>query len=106
MVQVSQSETQTGSCKDILHGFLSGQLSSALGDYQVGALRKEFQQFTNNMEQSMNEFKKKMKADFERRGITINLSLKDFEPFPSFYNLNSSNYCSYNVTLWWKFTQL
>lgn len=68
MVHASQSETQTGSCKDILHDILSAQVSSALGDYQIGALKQEFQKFTNNMERSMNAFKKKMKADFERRG--------------------------------------
>jgi hypothetical protein len=74
MIHVSQSEVHTGSCKDILHGFLSGQLSSALGDYQVGALRKEFKQFTNSMEISMNVFKEKMKADFEEKGIRLSLS--------------------------------
>ncbi|XP_056006017.1 uncharacterized protein LOC125657659 [Ostrea edulis] len=63
MVHVSQAETQTGSCKDILHGILSG-----LGEYQIGALKEEFQRFTNNMERSMNVFKKQMRADFERKG--------------------------------------
>ncbi|XP_056006026.1 uncharacterized protein LOC125660312 [Ostrea edulis] len=68
MVHVSQAETQTGSCKDILHGFLSGQLSSALGDYQIKALKQEFLKFTNTMQQSMNVFKEQMKADFEKKG--------------------------------------
>ncbi|XP_056006008.1 short-chain collagen C4-like [Ostrea edulis] len=68
MVHVSQVETQTGSCKDILHGFLSGQLSSALGDYQIKALKQEFLRFTNTMQRSMNVFKEQMKADFEKKG--------------------------------------
>ncbi|XP_056006018.1 uncharacterized protein LOC130050322 [Ostrea edulis] len=63
MVHVSQAETQTESCKDTVHGIMSG-----LGEYQIGALKEEFQRFTNNMERSMNVFKKQMRADFERKG--------------------------------------
>jgi hypothetical protein len=91
VIHVSQSEAQTGSCKDILHGFLSGQLSSALGDYQVGALRKEFQQFANNMEQSMNAFKEKMKADFEKKGIRLILTLR-------FCNISFITYCFFTAS--------
>ncbi|XP_056006021.1 short-chain collagen C4-like [Ostrea edulis] len=68
MVHVSQAEMQTGSCKDILHGFLSGQLSSALGDYQIEALKQEFKTFTNTIQRSMNVFKAQMKADTEKKG--------------------------------------
>ncbi|XP_056006011.1 uncharacterized protein LOC125657658 isoform X1 [Ostrea edulis] len=68
MVHISQANKETGSCKDILHGFLSGQLSSALGDYQVGALKQQFESFKNTMERSMNTFKEQLKADFERKG--------------------------------------
>ncbi|XP_056006015.1 uncharacterized protein LOC130050320 [Ostrea edulis] len=68
MVHISQTNRETGSCKDILHGFLSGQLSSALGDHQIGALKQQFESFKNSMERSMNTFKKQMKADVEKKG--------------------------------------
>ncbi|XP_048744347.2 short-chain collagen C4-like [Ostrea edulis] len=67
MIHLLQAETQTESCKDILHGFLSGQLSSALEDYQIKALKQEFKTFTNTMQRSMNVFKEQMKAEFEKR---------------------------------------
>jgi hypothetical protein len=65
----SQADTQAGSCKDILHGFLSGQLSSALGDYQIGALKQEFQRFKNSMERSINVLKEQMRADIQKKGL-------------------------------------
>lgn len=33
LVVVTQAETNTGSCKEMLQGYLTGQLSSALGAY-------------------------------------------------------------------------
>ena len=44
------ADNTTGSCKDMLQGYLTGQLSSALGAYQVEALRREFKSFTDVME--------------------------------------------------------
>lgn len=68
MIHVSQAETQIGSCKDTLHGILS-----RLGEYQIGDLKEEFKRFTNNMERSMNVFKKQMRADFEKKGGSLYL---------------------------------
>lgn len=55
---VAQSEENSGSCKDVLQGYLTGQLSSALGAYQVEALRREFKSFTDVMEKSIRNLKK------------------------------------------------
>ncbi|XP_078310678.1 uncharacterized protein LOC144618480 [Crassostrea virginica] len=62
---IAQAEVNTGSCKDMLQGYLTGQLSSALGAYQVEALRREFKSFTDVIEKSMKDFKKKIYADRE-----------------------------------------
>lgn len=63
LVVVTQVETNTGSCKEMLQGYLTGQLSSALGTYQVEALRKEFKSFTDVIEKSMRELKENMKSE-------------------------------------------
>lgn len=63
LVVVTQAETNTGSCKEMLQGYLTGQLSSALGTYQVEALRKEFKSFTDVIEKSMRELKENMKSE-------------------------------------------
>ncbi|XP_061178358.1 uncharacterized protein LOC133186999 [Saccostrea echinata] len=60
LLHTAQGETQTGSCKDMLQGYLTGQLSSALGVYQVEALRREFKSFTDLIEKSLKEFKEKV----------------------------------------------
>lgn len=62
LVVVTQAETNTGSCKEMLQGYLTGQLSSALGVYQVEALRREFKTFTDVVEKSMTEFKEKIES--------------------------------------------
>lgn len=59
---VAQSEENNGSCKDVLQGYLTGQLSSALGAYQVEALRREFKSFTDVMEKSMKKFKENVET--------------------------------------------
>lgn len=46
----AQAAEKTGSCEDMLHGYLAGQLPSALGAYQVEALGREFKNFTNVIE--------------------------------------------------------
>ncbi|XP_061171854.1 short-chain collagen C4-like [Saccostrea echinata] len=46
----------------MLQGYLTGQLSSALGAYQVEALKRQFKSFTETMEQSMKDFKKEVEA--------------------------------------------
>ena len=58
-------DVNTGSCKDMLQGYLTGQLSSALGAYQVEALRREFKSFTDVIEKSMKLFKDKIYADMK-----------------------------------------
>ncbi|XP_056018608.1 uncharacterized protein LOC125670591 [Ostrea edulis] len=70
MINVSHAGTHIKSCKDILHGFLSGQLSSALGDHQIKDLKREFKSFTETMRQSMKEFKEKTISDLKIRGRT------------------------------------
>lgn len=68
LVAVTQAETNTGGCKDMLQGYLTGQLASALGAYQVEALRREFKGFTDDViEKSMNEFKEKIKSEVKTR---------------------------------------
>lgn len=67
LIAVTQSETNTGGCKDMLQGSLTGQLASALGSYQVEALRREFKGFTDVIEKSMNEFKEKIKSELKTR---------------------------------------
>ncbi|XP_078312769.1 uncharacterized protein LOC144619215 [Crassostrea virginica] len=64
--QAETSETSNGSCKDMLQGYLTGQLSSALGIYQIEALRREFKSFTDVSEKAMKTFKEEVNADMER----------------------------------------
>lgn len=54
---VVQSEENAGSCKDMLQGFLTGQLSSVLGGYQVETMRREFKNVTDIIEKSIKELK-------------------------------------------------
>lgn len=67
LVVVTQAETNTGSCKEMIQGYLTGQLSSALGAYQVEALRKEFKSFTDVIEKSIRELKENMKSEEKTR---------------------------------------
>ncbi|XP_061178359.1 uncharacterized protein LOC133187000 [Saccostrea echinata] len=68
LLQTTKGETQTGSCKDMLQGYLTGQLSSALGAYQVDALRREFKSFTDVIEKSMKKFKEEVNARIQNEG--------------------------------------
>eukprot|EP00105_Crassostrea_gigas_P005350 XP_011418913.1 PREDICTED: short-chain collagen C4 isoform X2 [Crassostrea gigas] len=63
LVAATLAETNTGSCKDMLQGYMTGQLSSALGAYQVEALRREFKSFSDVIEKSINEFKENIKSE-------------------------------------------
>lgn len=67
LVSVTRAETYTESCKDILQGYLTGELTSTLGAYQVEALRREFKSFTDIIEKSMNEFKENIKSEVKTR---------------------------------------
>lgn len=62
----AHAETNTGNCKDMLQGYLTGQLSTSLGIFQVEALRREFKSFTDVIEKSMESFKQKITTDMER----------------------------------------
>ena len=80
--QAETSETSTGSCKDMLQGYLTGQLSSALGTYQVEALRREFKSFTDVTEKAMKMFKEEIDADMERyQGEHLALKLYQYFRF-------------------------
>ena len=65
MLTEALANANTGNCKDMLQGYLTGQLSSALGAYQVEALRREFKSFTDVMEKSMKLFKDKIDTDMK-----------------------------------------
>lgn len=57
-----RAETNTGSCKDMLQDYLTGQLSSALGAYQAEVLRREFKSVTDQIEKSVKEIKEKKRG--------------------------------------------
>ena len=79
MFAIAQAEVNTGSCKDMLQGYLTGQLSSALGTYQVEALRREFKSFTDVTEKAMKMFKEEIDADMERyQGENLTLKLYQY----------------------------
>ena len=65
MLATTRSDANTGSCKDMLQGYLTGQLSSALGAYQVEALRRELKSFTEVMQKSFELFKNKIGTDMK-----------------------------------------
>ena len=50
MFTIAIADVNTGSCKDMLQGYLTGQLSSALGTYQV----EDMSIVTNNITISLN----------------------------------------------------
>ena len=63
--------------KDILQGYLNGQLSSVLGSYQIEALKREFKSFTGLIEKNIEELKDKIETEInktkEEAGLTTNL---------------------------------
>lgn len=69
-ISLAGAETNTETCKGMLQGYLTGQLSSGLGTYQVEVLRREFKSFTEHVEESMRVFKETVKSDKQKmRGI-------------------------------------
>ncbi|XP_011447000.3 uncharacterized protein [Magallana gigas] len=62
---VVYAETNKESCKDLLQGYLTGQLSSALGRYQVKALRRDFESFSSDVKKALKEVKEKQVADIK-----------------------------------------
>eukprot|EP00105_Crassostrea_gigas_P026195 XP_011447027.1 PREDICTED: uncharacterized protein LOC105341958 [Crassostrea gigas] len=69
---VVQSAERNGSCKDMLQGYLTGQLSSALGAYQVEALKREFKSFTGVIEKSMRAFERNVETKMRSIQSTSN----------------------------------
>ena len=67
-----RTETNTESCKDLLQGYLTGQVSSVQATYQVEALKREFKSFTSLIEESMKTFiiKEKVQGDIRMKGRT------------------------------------
>lgn len=65
-VIAAAAETNSGSCKEMLQGYLTGQLSSALGAYQVEALRREFRSITDQIEKSVKEIKGRTEIDAQK----------------------------------------
>lgn len=63
------AEKSNGSCKDMLHGYLTGQLSSALGTCQVEALRRDFKSFTDQIEILVKSIKEKTEIEKSGKGI-------------------------------------
>lgn len=62
---VVYAETNKESCKDLLQGYLTGKLSSALGRYQVKALRRDFESFSNDVRKALKEVKEKQVTDIK-----------------------------------------
>ncbi|XP_034318267.2 uncharacterized protein [Magallana gigas] len=70
-----RAETSNGSCKDMLQSYLTGQLSSALGAYQVEALRREFKSFTDQIEKSIKTIQEKTEFGAQKIKETKNSSV-------------------------------
>ena len=60
---IVETESQNRSCKDMLQGYLTGQLTSALGHYQVEALKREFKSFTDVIKKAIKVFPEKVGVD-------------------------------------------
>ncbi|KAK3108437.1 hypothetical protein FSP39_007960 [Pinctada imbricata] len=79
--QLYPASTQTdsnfepqGTCKDILQGYMTGQMVSTLGSLQVENIRKEFQRILENHEQEMALLKKDLETLKTDEGNVMNVS--------------------------------
>lgn len=79
LIAATQTKTNAESCKDIMQGYLTGQLSSALGAAQIEALRREFKSFTDVVEKSIKELKENMNSTVKTRTINF-FKLNFLEP--------------------------
>ncbi|KAK3108736.1 hypothetical protein FSP39_014501 [Pinctada imbricata] len=52
----------TGNCKDMLQGFINGQLASALGSLQLENLRKEFQRSLDDKDSEIKELRRETES--------------------------------------------
>ena len=58
------------SCRDLLQGYLTGRLSSAVGGNQIEALRRQIKTNNDVMTKTIDELKKQFKADLQMiRGV-------------------------------------
>ena len=60
---VLADDVNTWSCKDMLQGYLTGQVLSVFGAYQVEALIQEFKSYTDDVEKSMKLLNDKIDSD-------------------------------------------
>lgn len=75
-IDVTQAGMNTESCKNMLQGYLTEQLSSVLGAYQVEALRREFKSFTDVIEKSMKKFQENMMSEIKTREMAVDYFLR------------------------------
>ena len=69
MVATARAATP-GSCRDLLQGYLTGRLSSAVGGNQIEALRRQIKTNNDVMTKTIDELKKQFKADLQMiRGV-------------------------------------
>ena len=54
------------SYKEMIQGYLTGQLSSVLGSYQVETLKREFKSFTGLMEKNFQDFKENIEIEMNK----------------------------------------
>ncbi len=86
IVAAAQAETNTGECKEMLQGYLTGQLSSALGAYQVEALRRKFKSFTDVIEKSMREFKENIETKLKKTSKVFQNKNMEYNEEKLFHN--------------------
>ena len=69
MVATARAATPE-SCRDLLQGYLTGRLSSAVGGNQIEALRRQIRTNNDVMTKTIDELKKQFKADLQMiRGV-------------------------------------
>ena len=77
-------EATPESCRDLLQGYLTGRLSSAVGGNQIEALRRQIRTNNDVMTKTIDELKKQFKADLQMiRGVFLFGCLK--------YNIKAKN---------------
>ena len=84
------------SLKDLLQGYLTGQLASALGSYQVEALKREFKSFTGLMERKFEKFTEKTETEMNKiKGGT--LTHNEYSKIKSIYKYSIMEYIIYSL---------
>ncbi|XP_061179605.1 uncharacterized protein LOC133188243 [Saccostrea echinata] len=67
LLHTADGESKAGTCKDMLQGYLTEQLSSAL---EIESLKQEFKRFTDVIDKSVNTLKGQVEASLRKEGIT------------------------------------